>query len=71
MFAEIRVILCLSVKLNIQQASLERNEKMYHLDYTDKLLQCCYPNARQPSYQINGKPFYAASWQLPEAPARK
>ena len=49
----------------------KEKEIMYHVDYTGKLLQCCYQNARQPPYHTSGKPLYAASWQWPEAPVRQ
>ena len=38
-----------------------KKEIVYHLDYINKLLQCCYSNARQPHYQITEKAFYTAS----------
>ena len=52
---------CQSDSISSKSAWKER-EILYHIDYTDKPLQCCYPNARQISYQISGKPSYAASW---------
>ena len=40
----------------------KEQEILYYLGYTIRLLQCCYPNARQKPYEISGKPFCAVSW---------
>ena len=58
MYAGIRVIPCLSVS---GRPAWKEKETLYHLDYTDKLLHCCYLNARQPPHQISEKPFYVAA----------
>ena len=71
MYAGIRVIPCLSVRLISGRPALKEKETMYHLDYTEKPKQCCYPNARQLPYQISRRPFYTALWQWPEAPANQ
>ena len=71
MYAGIRVILCFSVRLNIWQASLERKGELYHLDYTDKLLQCCYPNAKETTLPDQWKAILHSTMAMSEPPARQ